>query len=134
MKNLLFLILYIIIIVWTSYCIQEMWAGSRVGIPYGADGNHLGNLPSDLPKSLTYIIIELMLFFSFLRPETYNLTKSIFRCAALLPFFLGFGAIHILDLWHAGTVNGIMMMWWVGMIGIVVGLIVIGIILRIKNK
>jgi len=132
--NLLFLALSLTIIVWTWYCVREMWTSSSTDLKYGIDALHHGNMPNDLPTNLTYMVFELVMFFLILRPETYHLTRSIFRCVFLLPIMINLWVLHMLALWHAGTVNATMLTWWTGLTGLTVGLLILGIILRTRQK
>jgi len=103
------------------------------GLEYNTDVLHQGNIQIDLPANLTYMVFELALFILILRPQTFHLTKSTFRCVLLLSVMIVFGFIHLLRLWHAGTVNATMFTWWTGLTGLTIGLLLLGIILRSRQ-
>jgi hypothetical protein len=127
--HLLFLILSVIILGWTWFCVYQMWYSDRTERPFGTAGQ-FGNNFSDLPTNLTYMVFELSIFVLILRPNTYHLRNSVYRAAFLVLPMIPLWAFHMFQLMHAGGVNAGLFLWWSGLVGLTIILIVIGVVLR----
>lgn len=132
--NFLSLALHGTILMWTLGCLYAMRLSDANGLRYGLDSMNTGNLPMDLPDNLSWMVVEVMIFLIILRPSSYPSSARFTRSIALTAFSAIATLFHLLQTWHAGSVNGWMAIWILGLFFLSITLLVTSLVAALRKK